>query len=142
MISKEEATRDWVLVDVSGKVVGRAASCIANLLRGKNRPDYTPNTDCGNFVVVTNAAKVKFSGKKWDDKMYHHHTGFPGGLKSISAKKLLVKHPDEIMRTAVWGMLPKNTLSKNLMRKLKIYPGEKHPHSAQNPTAVNLERVI
>lgn len=131
----QNATRGWVLFDAEDKIVGRAASAIANLLRGKDRPSFTPHVDDGAFVVVVNAAKVRFTGKKWQDKMYHHHSGYPGGMKSVSAEKLLEKHPDRILREAVWGMLPKNRLSRHLMRKLKIYPGTEHPHTAQAPTA-------
>jgi large subunit ribosomal protein L13 len=136
--SDAQANRDWLLVDVDGQVVGRAASKIANLLRGKTRATYTPNTDAGSFVVVINAAKVRFTGAKWKDKLYHHHTGYFGGMKSITAEKQLAKHPDRILRDAVLGMLPKNTLSRQLIKKLKIYPGTEHPHTAQNPQTINL----
>lgn len=136
LVKAEEAKRGWVLVDVTNQVVGRAATRIANLLRGKDRPTFTPNVDNGNFVVVINSSKVRFTGKKWHDKFYHHHSGFPGGMKSISAEKQLEKHPDRILRDAVWGMLPKNRLSRHLMRKLKIFDGAEHCHGAQNPAAI------
>lgn len=127
----ETAEREWLVVDVKDQIVGRAATKIADLLRGKDKPTFTPNVDNGSFVVVINADKVKFSGKKWQDKFYHHHSGFPGGMKSISAEKQLQKHPEWILRDAVWGMLPKNRLSRHLMRKLMIYTGTEHPHTAQ-----------
>lgn len=131
LLTPQTARRDWVLIDVKDEIVGRAATRIADILRGKDRPTFTPNVDGGSFVVVINASKVRFTGKKWTDKKYHHHSGFPGGMKSITAEKQLVKHPEWIIRDAVWGMLPKNTLSRHLMRKLKIYAGESHPHTAQ-----------
>lgn len=132
-VTRENAIHNWVLLDVKDQVVGRVASKIADLLRGKNRPTFTPNVDNGDFVVVINASKVRFTGNKWKDKEYHRHSGYPGGLKSISAEKQLKKHPDLILRDAVWGMLPKNQLSRHLMKKLKIYPGTEHPHEAQKP---------
>ncbi len=131
LITTENADRGWVLFDAEDKVVGRAATEIASMLRGKDRPTFTPHVDNGSFVVVVNAAKVKFTGNKWQDKKYYHHSGYPGGMKEITAEKQLEKHPEEILRDAVWGMLPKNTLSRHLMRKLKIYPGSEHPHEAQ-----------
>ncbi|MFH0800689.1 MAG: 50S ribosomal protein L13 [Pseudomonadota bacterium] len=131
LATTQTAKRGWVTVDVEGHVVGRIASHIADLLRGKDSPTFTPNVDNGNFVVVVNAAKVRFTGKKWADKKYHHHSGYPGGMKSITAEKQLEKHPEWILRDAVWGMLPKNRLSRHLIRKLKIYPGTEHPHEAQ-----------
>jgi large subunit ribosomal protein L13 len=139
---RNEAERPWVLVDAKDQVVGRAASCIANLLRGKHLPSYTPNVDAGDFVVVINAAKVRFTGNKLEDKEYHRHTGYFGGLKTVTAEKQLEKHPERILRDAVWGMLPKNTLSRQLIKKLKIYPGAEHPHGAQAPTEIDLGKVI
>lgn len=142
LIRPQDAKRPWVVVDVNNQVVGRAATRIANLLRGKSKPTYTPNVDNGDFVIVINAAKVKFTGNKMKDKVYYHHTGFPGGIKSITAEKQLEKYPDRILRDAVWGMLPKNTLSRHLMRKLKIFSGSEHPHTAQNPTAINIGNIL
>ncbi|MBT3180958.1 MAG: 50S ribosomal protein L13 [Deltaproteobacteria bacterium] len=139
LASKDTAKRQWVIIDVENQVVGRAASKIADILRGKHRPTYTPHADNGDFVIVINASKVHFTGKKWDDKFYYHHTGFPGGIKEISAKKQLEKHPEKILQDAVWGMLPKNTLSRQLVKKLRVYPGSEHPHTAQNPTVFNIE---
>lgn len=136
--TREDAKRNWVHVDVTDQVVGRAASKIAEILRGKNRATYTPNVDCGDFVVVTNASKVRFTGNKMADKMYYHHTGFFGGMKSISAAKQLEKHPDRILLEAVWGMLPRNTLSRQLIKKLKIYSGTEHPHKAQLAATVKI----
>ena len=140
--TKESIDRKWVVVDVENAVVGRAASRIADMLRGKDRPDFTPHMDCGNFVVVINASKVRFTGKKWSDKVYYRHTGYPGGIKSITAEKRLEKHPEDILKDAVWGMLPKNALSKHLLKKLKVYPGTEHPHEAQKPTTITLENMI
>ena len=139
LASKDTAKRQWVIIDVENQVVGRAASKIADILRGKHRPTYTPHADNGDFVIVINASKVHFTGKKWDDKFYYHHTGFPGGIKEISAKKQLEKHPEKILQDAVWGMLPKNTLSRQLVKKLRVYPGSEPPHTAQNPTVFNIE---
>ncbi len=138
LITTEEAKRDWVIVDVKNQIVGRVATKIADLLRGKNRTTFTPNVDNGSFVVVINSSQVRFTGDKMEKKKYHHHSGFPGGMKSITAEKQLEKHPDRIIESAVWGMLPKNRLSRHLMRKLKIYSGSEHPHTAQQATQVDL----
>ncbi|MBN1283111.1 MAG: 50S ribosomal protein L13 [Proteobacteria bacterium] len=134
----QTAERGWVVVDVTDKVVGRAASRIADILRGKHRASFTPHVDAGDFVVVLNAAKLRFTGNKLDDKNYYSHSGYFGGMKSISAGQQLEKHPDRVLRDAVWGMLPKNTLSKHIIKKLKIYPGSEHPHAAQSPTEIKL----
>lgn len=130
---KGEVTRKWVVVDLEGKVLGRAATRIADVLRGKHRPQYTPHTDTGDFVIVLNASKIKLTGNKLEDKEYHWHTGYPGGLKTITAGKLLAKEPEAIIKNAVRGMLPKSILGKDLLKKLKIYPGKDHPHAAQMP---------
>lgn len=127
----ETAKRDFVVFDAEDQVVGRAATKIAAMLRGKDKPAFTPNVDNGSFVIVINAAKVRFTGSKLLQKNYYHHTGFPGGIKAINAKSQLEKHPDRVLSEAVWGMLPKNTLSRHLMRKLKIYADANHPHAAQ-----------
>lgn len=142
LVKPSDAKRPWVLVNVENQVVGRAATRIANLLRGKSKVTFTPNVDNGDFVVVINAAKLKFTGDKFKDKVYYHHTGFPGGIKSISAEKQLERHPNRVLSIAVWGMLPKNRLSRHLMKKLKIYSGSEHPHSAQNPTAINIGNIL
>lgn len=131
LFTPQTATRNWVVIDAQDQVVGRLATKVAALLRGKDSPAFTPNIDNGHFVVILNANKVRFTGNKWQKKNYYHHTGFPGGIKSITAEKQLQKHPELIIRDAVWGMLPKNTLSRHLMRKLKIFAGNEHPHTAQ-----------
>ena len=128
---EQEVIRRWYLVDASDKVVGRMATQIAIRLRGKHKPIFTPHADTGDFVVVVNAEKVVFTGKKWDEKTYYRHTGYMGGLKEITAKKLLEKKPEEILRLAVKRMLPKNSLGRRQLKKLKIYAGANHPHEAQ-----------
>ncbi len=130
--------RDWHVVDLEGKTVGRAASEIAKILRGKDKPIYTPHVDCGDFVVCINADKVEFSGNKMRDKIYDRHSGYPGGLKSISAEKLLERKPELVIKYAVQGMLPNNSLGKKILKKLKPYPGEEHPHQAQQPQPLEL----
>lgn len=135
---KEEVTRDWYLVDADNKVLGRIATEIANVLRGKNKPIYTPSVDTGDFVIVVNAEKIALTGKKLADKVYYSHSGFPGGLKEITAGKLLEKKPEDVIRKAVKGMLPKNKLSRSMLSKLKIYAGPEHPHKAQQPKALNI----
>ncbi len=131
-IAKEqEVEKKWYLVDANDKVVGRMATQIAMRLRGKHKPIFTPHADTGDFVVVINAEKVVFTGKKWDDKIYYRHTGYMGGLKEITAKKLLEKKPEEVLRLAVKRMLPKNSLGRRQLKKLKIYTGPRHPHEAQ-----------
>lgn len=131
-IAKEqEVVKKWYLVDARDKVVGRMATQIAMRLRGKHKPIFTPHADTGDFIVVINAEKVVFTGKKWDKKIYYRHTGYMGGLKEITAKKLLEKKPEDILRLAVKRMLPKNSLGRRQLKKLKIYIGPKHPHEAQ-----------
>ncbi len=128
-----EANKKWFHIDATDKVVGRLATEIADLLRGKRKTTFTPNTDSGDFVVVTNAEKVKFTGTKWDDKIYYWHTNHIGGLKQRTAKEQLEKHPELILQNAVKGMLPKGTLGRNQLKKLKIFVGETHAHEAQAP---------
>ena len=128
---EQEVEKKWYLVDASDKVVGRMATQIAMRLRGKHKPIFTPHADTGDFVVVVNAEKVVFTGKKWDEKTYYRHTGYMGGLKEITAKKLLEKKPEEILRLAVKRMLPKNSLGRRQLKKLKIYAGPEHRHEAQ-----------
>lgn len=135
---KEEVTRDWYLVDVDSKVLGRVATEIANVLRGKNKPTFTPSVDTGDFVIVVNAEKIALTGKKFSDKTYYSHSAFPGGLKEISAGKLIDKKPEELIKKAVKGMLPKNKLARHMLKKLKIYSGGAHPHAAQNPKNLNI----
>jgi len=125
--------RDWVLIDANGQTLGRLVTKIANSLRGKDKASYTPNTDCGNFVVVINAEKINFTGKKLSDKKYIHHSQYISGLKQISAGDLMKKKPENVIFQAVKGMLPKTKLSDKLLTKLKVYKGETHPHAAQQP---------
>ena len=134
-----EVLRAWYVVDAQDKVLGRLASRIAMVLRGKTKPTFTPHIDTGDFVVVVNAAQVQMTGRKLDNKFYYHHSGFPGGIKEISARKLLQKKPEEILRHAVRGMLPKNSLGRQLLKKLKIYAGGEHPHEAQRPAPLPWE---
>jgi large subunit ribosomal protein L13 len=134
---KEEIQRDWFLVDAEGQVLGRLATEIAARLRGKHKPIYTPHMDTGDFIIVVNAGKVVLTGNKLKDKIYYHHTGYPGGIKSISAGKLLQEKPAEVLRKAVRGMLPKNTLGRAMLKKLKIYAGGDHDHAAQCPKVIS-----
>jgi large subunit ribosomal protein L13 len=136
--TKEALDRKWYLVNAEGKVLGRLSSELAKILKGKNKPTYTPHLDTGDFVVVVNAGKVTLTGKKLKDKIYYHHTGYPGGIKQVNAEKLLAKKPTEMIRIAVKGMLPKNSLGRQMLRKLKIYAGPNHPHEAQKPVNINL----
>lgn len=135
---KEEVSRDWYLVDAENQVLGRMATTIANVLRGKNKPTFTPSVDTGDFVVVVNAEKIALTGNKLADKTYYSHSGFPGGIKSITAGKLLAKKPEDLIRIAVKGMLPKNKLARHMLNKLKIYTGSEHPHKAQQPRSLAL----
>ncbi len=137
MAKKGEVERKWHLVDAQGKTLGRLATRVAVLLRGKNKPIFTPHVDAGDFVIVVNADKVVLTGKKLKDKLYIHHSGYPGGLKSISAEKLMQKKPERLISMAVQGMLPKNKLGRKLIKKLKVYTGANHPHEAQQPEALN-----
>lgn len=136
---KEGVSRDWYLIDARGKVLGRVAAEIARRLRGKHKPEFTPHTDTGDFVVVINAEKIALTGKKLDDKVYYHHSGYPGGIKSIPAGKLLEKKPEDVLRIAVKGMLPKNSLGRMMLKKLKIYAGADHPHEAQTPRSLDVK---
>ncbi|MGQ9689028.1 MAG: 50S ribosomal protein L13 [Desulfobaccales bacterium] len=139
MAKKLEVPRRWFVVDAQGKVLGRLASRIAIVLRGKNKPEFTPHLDTGDFVVVVNAGQVRLTGKKLDQKIYYRHSGYPGGLKETSARQRLKKKPEEVLRHAVRGMLPKNSLGRHLLKKLKIYPGAEHPHEAQAPMPLTWE---
>ena len=133
-----EINHDWFVVDAADKTLGRLASEIAHRLRGKHKPEYTPHVDTGDYIVVINAEKVRVTGAKATDKMYHHHTGYPGGLKSISFEKLIDKAPERVIQGAVKGMLPRNPLGRAMFRKLKVYAGAEHPHAAQQPQALNI----
>lgn len=130
---QSDIQRNWFVVDMEDKVLGRVATEIARVLRGKHKPVYSPSVDTGDFVVVVNASKVKLTGNKLADKMYHRHTGYPGGLRSINAEKLLASKPEELIKKAVKGMLPKNKLGRQMFKKLKVYGGAEHPHDAQAP---------
>ena len=134
----ETVQHDWYVVDAADKTLGRLASDIATRLRGKHKPEYTPHVDTGDYIVVVNAEKVRVTGKKATDKMYYHHTGFPGGIKSISFEKLIDKAPERALEKAVKGMLPRGPLGRDMYRKLKVYAGETHPHAAQQPQALNI----
>jgi len=133
MAKKGEIEQKWYLVDAKGKTLGRLATRIAILLRGKHKPIFTPHVDTGDFVVVVNAEKVNLTGKKWEEKFYIYHTGYPGGLKSTSAGKVKKTKPQRLITMAVQGMLPKTKLGKKMIKKLKVYSGEAHPHQAQQP---------
>lgn len=138
-VAKEgEFTRDWYLINVENKVLGRVATEIASILRGKKKPIFTPSVDTGDFVIVINAEKIALTGNKLVDKTYYSHSGFPGGIKAITAGKLLEKKPEDLLKKAVKGMLPKNKLARNMLSKLKIYTGANHPHSAQMPKVFEL----
>lgn len=133
-----EVSQNWLLIDAEGQTLGRMASKIAARLRGKHKAEYTPHVDTGDYVVVINADKVKVTGNKAKDKMYHSHSAFPGGLKTISFEKLLDKAPERVIQLAVKGMLPRSPLGRAMIRKLKVYAGTDHPHSAQQPVTVQL----
>ena len=134
----EQVQRDWFLVDAAEKTLGRLASEIAHRLRGKHKAEYTPHVDTGDYIVVINAEKIKVTGAKATDKMYHHHTGYPGGLKSVSFEKLIEKAPERVIQNAVKGMLPRNPLGRAMFKKLKVYAGDEHPHTAQQPQTLNI----
>jgi large subunit ribosomal protein L13 len=133
-----EIRRDWFVVDAADKTLGRLASEIARRLRGKHKPEFTPHMDTGDYIVVVNAGKIRVTGRKSSDKMYHHHTGYIGNMKSISFEKLQQKAPGRVLELAVKGMLPKNPLGRAMYRKLKIYPGPDHQHAAQQPKALEI----
>jgi large subunit ribosomal protein L13 len=135
---EDDVAKKWYVVDAKDKVLGRLATQIAMRLRGKHKPVFTPHAETGDFVVVINADKVTLTGKKWDKKIYYHYTGFIGGLRQITAKKLLEKKPEDILRFAVKGMLPKNSLGRRQLKKLKIYVGADHPHEAQQPEILEI----
>jgi len=141
-IKKSEISSDWIEIDATNAVVGRLATIITKILRGKNKNTYSPHVDHGDFVIIKNVEKIKFTGHKFQNKKYYKHTGYPGGIKEITPQKLSEKNrPEEILKLAVKRMLPGGVLSKNQLRKLKIYPGENHPHSAQNPKILNVSKM-
>jgi large subunit ribosomal protein L13 len=130
---KSDVERKWYLIDANNAVLGRLAVKIADRLRGKNKPIFTPNTDTGDFIVVINAEKVKLTGRKLDNKVYYRHSGYPGGIKAETARERLKRSPETILEDAVWGMLPKGRLGRAMIKKLKVYRGPEHPHEAQKP---------
>ncbi len=140
-VKKNEINNDWYEIDASNAVVGRLASIIAKILRGKNKATFTPHMDNGDFVVVKNIEKIKFTGKKFKDKKYYKHTGYPGGIKETTPEKLYDKKPDETLKLAVKRMLPGGPLAKKQLTKLKIYKGSEHPHSVQKPTVIELSKL-
>ena len=133
-----EIEKKWFVVDASGKVLGRLATQLATRLRGKHRPDFTPHLDTGDFIIVVNAEKIKLTGQKLDQKMYHRHSGYLGGLKSVDARTMLDKRPEDVIRLAVKRMMPKNKLARQQIKKLKIYRGTEHPHQAQMPEPLEI----
>ena len=128
-----EIDREWILVDANDQNLGRLATQVASLLLGKHKPNFTPGVEMGDYVVVINAERISVTGKKMVDKNYYHHSNYPGGLKTISLQQQLVKHPDRVLKSAVWGMLPHNKFGRRIIKKLKIYSGPEHPHDAQEP---------
>lgn len=134
----ETVQRDWFIVDADGKTLGRMAAEIASRLRGKHKPEYTPHVDTGDYIIVVNAEKVHVTGNKATDKLYHRHTEFPGGLKTMSFEKLIAHAPERVLQSAVKGMLPKGPLGRAMFRKLKVYAGSAHPHTAQQPKELNI----
>lgn len=139
--NKQTVQKDWILIDAKDQILGRLASRIAMVLRGKHKTDFTPHVDCGDNVIVINAEKVRLTGKKWSDKRYLSHTGYPGGQRVTHPEDLLKKKPEAIVEHAVRGMLPKNRLGRELFRNLYVYVGEAHPHEAQKPKQINLENI-
>ncbi len=142
MARPADIKRNWYVVDAEGKVLGRLAAEIATIIRGKHKPQFTPHMDTGDFVVVINAEKVKLTGKKREQKTYYWHTSHPGGLRKQTVDRLLEKKPEEVIRRAVWGMMPKNALGRNQMKKLKIYAGPEHPHTAQMPEPLEVQEAV
>ena len=137
-VNKERVLHDWYLVDADGKTLGRLSTQIANRLRGKHKPEFTPHVDTGDYIVVINADKIHVTGKKETDKFYYHHTGFPGGIRSVALGKMREKSPEKILENAVKGMMPRNRLGRAMLSKLKVYAGNSHPHSAQQPSVLEL----
>ena len=129
----DELSNEWILVDASDKYIGRLATQVASILLGKNKPNFTPGVETGDFVIIINAEQIKATGNKMEDKIYYHHSGYPSGIKAITLRQQLAKYPERVIRNAVWGMLPHNKFGRSLIKKLKVYAGPEHPHSAQNP---------
>lgn len=129
----DDLSAEWILVDANDQYLGRLASRIASLLLGKHKPGFTPGVEIGDFVIVVNAERIRVTGNKLDDKLYKHHSGYPGGIKSITLRQQLDKYPDRVIRSAVWGMIPHNKFGRSVIKRLKVYAGPEHPHGAQNP---------
>ena len=140
-IKKNEIENNWVLIDAENAVVGRLAAYISKIIRGKNKSQYTPNMDVGDFVIVTNIEKIKFTGKKYDNKKYYRHTGYPGGIKETTPARMMVKKPEDVLKLAVKRMLPGGPLAKKQLTKLKIYKGSTHPHESQNPQIIDIGKA-
>ena len=140
-IKKSEIKNDWFLIDAENVVVGRLAAYISKIIRGKNKSKYTPGMDDGDFIIVTNIEKIRFTGRKFDNKQYYKHTGYPGGIKSTNPKTMFKKRPEDILKLAVKRMLPDGSLSKNQLSKLKIYNGSTHPHASQNPKIIKFNEL-
>ncbi len=138
-IKEGEITRDWYIVDASDKTLGRLATVVASRLRGKHKPQYTPHMDTGDYIVITNAEKIRVTGKKFTDKIYYHHTGYPGGIKDKSFADMQASKPELILEKAIKGMLPKGPLGRQMFTKLKVYAGNEHPHQAQQPKPLGIE---
>jgi len=137
-VKANEIKREWYLINAEGKTLGRLASEIAKILKGKHKPIYSPHLDCGDYVIVINAEKIRVTGRKLDQKIYYRHSGYPGGLKSITLREQFAKHPERVIKAAVKGMLPKNRLGRKMLKKLKVYAGASHPHQAQKPKVLEL----
>jgi large subunit ribosomal protein L13 len=139
--NKATVNKEWIVVDATNETLGRFSSKVAQIIRGKHKPSFTPHVDCGDNVIVINADKVKLTGKKWDNKVYIRYTGYPGGQRSITAKELMVKKPISMIEKAVRGMLPKNRLGDSIYKNLHVYPGNEHPHEAQQPKEFNINTI-
>jgi len=135
---KGEIKQEWYLVDLKGKTLGKIATKLADILRGKHKPTFSPHMDCGDYIVAINASELHFSGKKWEQKVYHKHTRFPGGLKSETAQEMKNRKPEQIIENAVAGMIPRNKLKKDILKKFKVFAGPEHNHQAQNPQPLEL----
>ena len=137
-LNANTVVKKWVVIDASDQVLGRVATKAASIIRGKTKPTFTPHVDCGDNVIIINAAKIKLTGAKWDQKIYYHHTRFPGGIKSATAKEIREKKPSSLLKKAIQGMLPKNRLGRLLASNFRVYDGNKHPHIGQNPEAISI----
>lgn len=140
MAKKEEVKRDWYVIDATDKPLGRLASKVAMILRGKHKPIFTPHVDTGDYVIIVNADKVILTGKKMDNKMYYNHSGYPGGIKQQNFRSFMQKSPEKVVYKAIWGMIPHNALGRKVIKKLKIYSGPQHPHEAQEPQSLTLDK--